>query len=896
MTDQTPEDPQAKYLRQVKQYMTVKPVYESLAARLKKILKKVADQVAPGAFIMGREKTIGSFAEKVLRKAGKYDAPVRQITDLAGARVVTHTSAEAAAVCRFLEKMEKDGPGFEIDWDNSLDAGTRLGPSEFGYQAVHYVVRLRGPEILGVQIEAGLRNLRGEIQVCTLLQHAWSAIHHDRIYKGQLKIPPALNRQLSRVAAFLEEGDSLFGTAVETLDTYIRDFVPVKTGEERKAEVNKWEAILAADEHDVRANHELGRLYLAAGEWKQAVKYLKRLGALGRSTMLCDLGTAVWREGDADRGREHLQRALDINPANVRALCEMGLSHLDEKPDKAQLWFEKAMDKSPDEPTALSRYLECRIRVEGSDRALQVMRHSMGHAIEECIRRAGLGVDLPEAHWERGRLELYALDLSTWPEHPYRSLHGYVKAIAASRHSDIAAEFGAVRRMQQALAPGRMQAAVAAMPELVGLEWARRLLVLGLAAARCPNRSRAEAPNGPAPWTKQERALLEAMATPASQRPRFRLPVVIVAGGCDARVEKDLRERYEDLLKQAFADFDGTIISGGTRAGISGIVGDLTGITPDAILKVAYLPEKRHMPRGDRVHPAYQVICRTPPPPRVANAPSYTPLGPMQTWADLLLSGIDPAKVRILGVNGGNLSAFEYRLGLGLGAKVGIVEESGRAASDLLPDADWQQDGGLAPLPSDWATLSAFVKSAHPGLDWLKRSQLEDLAKTFHAVYQESALNSGKVSDSAANWDALKEELRESNRQQAAHLLFILRAAGFGVGPSSEPAAALPPLPSGFAGRREAMAMREHGRFVAERLVAGWRYGEKKDIEKHLNPTLVAWTKLNDAEKAKDFAAIDEFPRLLQSVGLEIVASPCRPACEPRRRRATPAASRQPRR
>ena len=51
-------------------------------------------------------------------------------------------------------------------------------------------------------------------------------------------------------------------------------------------------------------------------------------------------------------------------------------------------------------------------------------------------------------------------------------------------------------------------------------------------------------------------------------------PVVIVAGGCDTRIDKRLGD-YRQLLIEAFKDYRGTIISGGTTAGISGLVGDV---------------------------------------------------------------------------------------------------------------------------------------------------------------------------------------------------------------------------------------------------------------------------------------------------------------------------------
>ena len=51
-------------------------------------------------------------------------------------------------------------------------------------------------------------------------------------------------------------------------------------------------------------------------------------------------------------------------------------------------------------------------------------------------------------------------------------------------------------------------------------------------------------------------------------------PVVIVAGGCDPSIEQQMKA-YRDLLVEAFRDFRGTVIGGGTREGISGLVGEV---------------------------------------------------------------------------------------------------------------------------------------------------------------------------------------------------------------------------------------------------------------------------------------------------------------------------------
>jgi hypothetical protein len=68
----------------------------------------------------------------------------------------------------------------------------------------------------------------------------------------------------------------------------------------------------------------------------------------------------------------------------------------------------------------------------------------------------------------------------------------------------------------------------------------------------------------------------------------------------------------------------------------------------------------------------------------------------------------------------------------------------------------------------------------------------------------------------------------------------------------------------------EIMAEMEHGRWNVERLSDGWRWGEKKDVDKKISPYLVGWDQLPENVKEWDREAVRAIPKLLESVGLEI--------------------------
>ena len=64
-----------------------------------------------------------------------------------------------------------------------------------------------------------------------------------------------------------------------------------------------------------------------------------------------------------------------------------------------------------------------------------------------------------------------------------------------------------------------------------------------------------------------------------------------------------------------------------------------------------------------------------------------------------------------MGINGGEIAAFEYRFALMLGASVGVIESSGREAARLFKDPYWGNSKALLCLSPDGKALEAFLGS-----------------------------------------------------------------------------------------------------------------------------------------------------------------------------------------
>jgi hypothetical protein len=117
------------------------------------------------------------------------------------------------------------------------------------------------------------------------------------------------------------------------------------------------------------------------------------------------------------------------------------------------------------------------------------------------------------------------------------------------------------------------------------------------------------------------------------------------------------------------------------------------------------------------------------------------------------------------------------------------------------------------------------------------------------------------------DWDALSEDLRESNRQQAAHLVFKLRAIGCEILSVEADRLAVEKF---AADELELLAQMEHARWVAERLIANWTFAKEKNVLRRENPNLVSWEDLKDNVREYDRDAILRIPELLRAIGKKL--------------------------
>jgi hypothetical protein len=176
----------------------------------------------------------------------------------------------------------------------------------------------------------------------------------------------------------------------------------------------------------------------------------------------------------------------------------------------------------------------------------------------------------------------------------------------------------------------------------------------------------------------------------------------------------------------------------------------------------------------------------------------------------------------------------------------------------------------IGALLEDAPTINAFGQpSRYCSPDSVENETLDVLARRIHEAFCHKRHAEGATLEkdpSLRPWADLEPQLRDSNRQQADHIPVKLRAVGCALGPADEARRAQ--RVTAFSSDEVAMLARtEHARLVAERKLAGWKYGPEKDVEKKISPQLVAWGALDDERKKLHVDAVEHIPALLEATG-----------------------------
>ena len=174
--------------------------------------------------IIGRVKTVESLEGKVKRK--NY-SNLAEITDLCGIRIITYFSDDVDKIAELISQE------FEVDVENTIDKRKSEDPTKFGYVSLHYVVSLKEENSSPI-LYSRFKDMKLELQIRTVMQHAWAEIEHDLGYKSKEDIPNQYRRQFARLAGLIELADDNFLQLKNNIINYeqeIREKLPTSKKE-----------------------------------------------------------------------------------------------------------------------------------------------------------------------------------------------------------------------------------------------------------------------------------------------------------------------------------------------------------------------------------------------------------------------------------------------------------------------------------------------------------------------------------------------------------------------------------------------------------------------------------------------------------------------------------------
>ncbi|MFX1593959.1 MAG: hypothetical protein ACFFCL_14805, partial [Promethearchaeota archaeon] len=643
-----------EFIREINIYKECRGDFVKYAEILNLILKKIAENISPESIVQTRAKTVTSYAEKIQRpgKVEKYGPnPVEDLTDLCGGRIILPTLDDVKKCCEIIEE------NFKIQWEDSEDKLDTLDKDQFGYLSHHYIVQLN-PDSMYLQdldVSDDIYNLKAELQIRTLLQHCWSIIQHDNLYKPSIKIPDKIKRQFYRIAAILEDADHEFKNSLDFLSIYEANYGAYMTAQEINDKINR---LLLVYENAPDKSKELHlvlrivKLARAVEKWDLNIKLLTDFLNYNNPSVLKELGLALYKyyaknptSTEYQQGQKYLEEAIKLDSEDTDALTCLGGSWKKLNLEKALECYNHSYNINPDDTYTGVNYFITNIALNKNIDILDYSLPAIKNIIKISEEQISVGINMPWAYFNNGLFKLFSKEIN-------ESLLNYLLGI----------RFSTAGWMISSHLNDLDSLSVVAN-ELQGIKLVRQLLILGL-AIRFNNKD----------------AINRLKMDFGVKEGDLNIPLVIITGSTKLSKEElgqDLQKNLLDALKS----FKGTIISGSTVAGVCDLVGDIQKAYPKSIKTVGYIP--KNFPRDIKVDRRYLKIHQT-------DGNDFSFLEALHYWTDIILNNLDISKIKLLGIGGGKISAFEYRLALLFGAYVGILEKTAGSGLKLLQEPVWQ--------------------------------------------------------------------------------------------------------------------------------------------------------------------------------------------------------------
>jgi len=288
-------------------------LYEDLSRMVDALLNTLLTQTQLKVHqVTSRVKSRNSLERKLGEKPQKYQH-LTDVTDICALRVILYFEDDVDRVAEVIERE------FHVDRENTVDKRKRDG-DQFGYQSLQYVVshhELR-ESLTEYKPTAGIRF---EVQIRSILQHAWAEIEHGLGYHGSSPLPGNLRRRFARIAALLEVADSEFvdlrKQITRTKET-IKGDLRGEHGGPTDLGVDRLTLEMYVRQSDLP--QEVDREVAAAAKSRIEGTLLADLDIIARGLLVLDLNTIAAVEQALSDNRQHVvsfAKAFLSSPASV---------------------------------------------------------------------------------------------------------------------------------------------------------------------------------------------------------------------------------------------------------------------------------------------------------------------------------------------------------------------------------------------------------------------------------------------------------------------------------------------------------------------------------------------------------------------------------------------------
>ena len=297
-------------------YQTQLSRYEDRAVQLESFVRdQLTDKAYDLHIVSARAKSADSLRQKLLRK--DYTDPQRQMTDLVGVRVITYYAEQVDAIATRLRE------GMTVDEGNSLDKRQELiDRFRFGYRSVHIVGKLNTRHKRDRQY-TDLHDQAFEVQVRSVLDHAWAEVEHELVYKSGATFPIEYQRRFAAVAGAFEILEREFLSLKASSDNLVDDYCDDYRGNRRKGAAFDGALLSAA----LEVQRPFGRSWRQASRSGSSFPPITTVLAALEAVAICNwsgLASALRRQGIRAKLEDYASLA-QVAPEEISHLALCGV-------------------------------------------------------------------------------------------------------------------------------------------------------------------------------------------------------------------------------------------------------------------------------------------------------------------------------------------------------------------------------------------------------------------------------------------------------------------------------------------------------------------------------------------------------------------------------------------